>query len=116
MPQLEYNTHLQAVAQGWADRRLQYVGDGEAIASHHNPNLYGDIGWRPASELLVRNTGGANMDYGYLLQWMHTWWTNSEGHRPWMLDERYTQVGYGFVWSTDNTPYAVTVLSGDPPG
>ena len=68
------------------------------------------VGWSRSSELVVRNTGGASMQCSTLLTWMHTWWTNSDGHSPWMLDRGYTHVGYGFVYSNSGVPYAVTIL------
>ena len=81
----------------------------------HNPNYRAQVlapgGWNRASELVVRNTGGAHMNFNVLLNWMHTWWTESPGHKPWMLDRGYTHVGYGFTWSKSGVPYAVTILS-----
>ncbi|WP_193311343.1 CAP domain-containing protein [Georgenia satyanarayanai] len=105
---LEYSTHLQNVAQGWADR-LRTIN-----AVQHNPNYRAQVGWPRASELVVRNTGGASMECATLFTWMHTWWTNSDGHRPWMLDREYTHVGYGFTYSTTGVPYAVTILGKQP--
>ncbi|MEE6281554.1 CAP domain-containing protein [Georgenia sp. MJ170] len=108
LPRLEYNNHLQSVAQGWANQ-LKSID-----AVRHNPNYRAQVqapgGWGRTSELVVRNTGGMNMNFNNLLSWMHTWWTESDGHWPWMLDDEYTHVGYGFVWSNSGVPYAVTIL------
>ncbi|MCM3661291.1 CAP domain-containing protein [Georgenia satyanarayanai] len=108
---LEYSTHLQSVAQGWANQ-LRTID-----AVQHNPNYRTQVGvevrgsaWTRASELVVRNTGGASMECGTLFLALHTWWTNSNGHAPWMLDREYTHVGYGFTYSTSGVPYAVTIL------
>jgi len=89
------------------------------MTSAHNPRMTQQVGcrgystgaWGSCSELIVRNTGGASMNFNTLLTWLHTWWTQSPNHRPWMLSDTYTHVGYGFAWSEDRVPYAVTVIA-----
>ncbi len=67
--------------------------------------------WGGCSELIIRNTGGATMNFQSLLRWMHGWWVDSAVHNGAMLDPRYTHVGYGFVWSKSGVPFAVAVLA-----
>jgi len=110
LPPLQYDGHLQNVAQNWANR-LRTID-----AVQHNPYYRTQVGcfggtWGGCSELIIRNTGGAQMNLGSLLRWMHAWWVDSATHNAAMLDPRYTHVGYGWVWSESNTPYAVAVLA-----
>ncbi|PYG01168.1 Uncharacterized conserved protein YkwD, contains CAP (CSP/antigen 5/PR1) domain [Georgenia satyanarayanai] len=117
LPPVAYNTHLQGVAQGWANHLADW--EPASMGSAHNPRMTQQVGcrgystgtWGSCSELIVRNTGGASMNFNTLLTWLHTWWTQSDGHRPWMLSDTYTHVGYGFAWSDDRVPYAVTVIA-----
>ncbi len=117
LPPVAYNTHLQGVAQGWANHLADW--EPASMSSAHNPRMTQQVGcrtystgtWGSCSELIVRNTGGASMNFNTLLTWLHTWWTQSDGHRPWMLSDTYTHVGYGFAWSDDRVPYAVTVIA-----
>lgn len=110
LPRLTYSTHLQTVAQNWANTGLRTYPDSAPAANAHNPNYRSQVGWSRSSELVIRNTGGAHMSLNALLHYMHNWWINSSNHRPWMLDEGYTHAGFGFVRGTTGTPWAVAIL------
>lgn len=102
------SAELDARAQAWAQHMAQTQN------LYHTPNFSAQMaaaGWSYKSELIVRNTGGRNMDTNALLTSMHNWWVNSPNHYPWMISPNYTHVGHGFYMGPGG-PYAVTVLGG----
>ena len=114
---VQQSNHLQNAAQGWADHLART--EPADMGTSHNPRMNQQVGcgvhrngtWGGCSELIVRNRGGASMAFDTVLRWLHTWWTESPHHEPWMIDERYTHVGHGFAWSDRGVPYAVTVIA-----